>query len=194
MLPRVERDRSISQRSKEEEARCVTGITEFVDLYSREARSTRACWFTCGQTPAPSIYSKRVGESARVASFRFSSEGRRIPCFFILAISVVRFIPNRAAAPYGPPTSHPVASNAPRIKRRSDSLSVLLVGNATTESTRVGRRRLGSKPSLESITARSITFWSSRTFPGHEYDSKALTNSSGMVSMHLPIRQEKIST
>lgn len=39
----------------------------------------------------------------------------------------MRFIPNRAAAPYGPPTNHPVASNAPKIKRRSDSLSVLLI-------------------------------------------------------------------
>ncbi len=64
------------------------------------------------------------GESSRTARFRFPSGGRRIPCFFILAISVVRFIPNRAAAPYGPPTNHPVPSSAPRIRVRSASLSV----------------------------------------------------------------------
>jgi len=104
------------------------------------------------------IYMEQVGLSSREACCRVSSAGRRIPCFFILAISVVRFIPNRAAAPYGPPTNHPVASSAPTIRMRSDSFSVVLGGNAATDGERVGRRRFGSNPSFDSITARSITF------------------------------------
>jgi hypothetical protein len=61
-----------------------------------------------------------------------SGGGPKILCFFILAISVVRFIPSLAAAPYGPPTNHPVASNAAKIKARSDSLIVVLAGNPTS--------------------------------------------------------------
>src|SRR6267378_1280130 len=98
------------------------------------------------------------GESSRTARFRFSSGGRRIPCFFILAISVVRFIPNRAAAPYGPPTSHPVASSAPKIRMRSDSFSGVLGGNAATDGERVGRRRFGSNPSCDSISRCEIGY------------------------------------
>src|SRR6202011_1433756 len=71
------------------------------------------------------IYTEQVGLSPREACSRVSSAGRRIPCFFILAISVVRFIPNRAAAPYGPPTNHPVASNVPKIRVCSYSLSAV---------------------------------------------------------------------
>ena len=124
----------------------------------------------------------------------FSSAGLKIPCFFIRAASVVRFIPNLTAAPYGPATTHPVASSAPTIRVRSDSLSVMLGGNKETVVPRLRHRGLGSEPSLDSITARSITFWSSRTFPGQEYDSQAFRSSSGMVAMSFLILREKIST
>ena len=86
------------------------------------------------------------------------SAGREIPCFFIRAIKVVRFIPNIAAAPYGPPTIHPAASSALKIRMRSDSFSVVLGGNERGNGVRAGRRKLGSEPSSERITARSMTF------------------------------------
>lgn len=60
-----------------------------------------------------------------------STGGRKIPCFFILAINVVRFMPN-LAAPYGPPITYPAASNAASIKARSESLSVVFVGSLVT--------------------------------------------------------------
>src|ERR1700756_2577426 len=37
--------------------------------------------------------------------------GRKIPSLFIRAIKVVRFSPNRAAAPLGPPITHSAAPN-----------------------------------------------------------------------------------
>ena len=44
--------------------------------------------------------------------------------FCIFFCNVVRFIPRRDAAPLGPPTTHPVASNAPTMCSRSASSSV----------------------------------------------------------------------
>src|ERR1700733_12582347 len=68
------------------------------------------------------------------------------------AISVVRFIPNFAAAPYGPPTTHADVSKVLKIIARSESQSVVLAGNPIIEATRFVRKRLGSTHSLESTT------------------------------------------
>jgi hypothetical protein len=50
--------------------------------------------------------------------------GRRLPCFFILAINVVGFMPNFAAEPYGPPMIHPVASNAAQRSKLSVKVNI----------------------------------------------------------------------
>src|SRR5260370_9124548 len=62
--------------------------------------------------------------------FRFSQAisprptGREIPSFFILAIKVVRFSPNRAAAPLGPPIIHRAACKARKIRARVEPSNV----------------------------------------------------------------------
>src|SRR5215831_8938095 len=98
--------------------------------------------------------------------------GREMPSLFILEIRVVLGIPSRVAAPSGPPIIQPVSSNVRKISDRVQSLNVPTVGHG-----RVGFKRelgagantggigLGSTPSSDRITARSIRFWSSRTFP-----------------------------
>ena len=49
---------------------------------------------------------------------------REIPSFFIRERSVVRFRPRRAAAPYGPPTTHTHSFNVRQISSRSLSRRV----------------------------------------------------------------------
>ena len=93
--------------------------------------------------------------------------GREIPSFFILEIRVVLGNPSRAAAPSGPPIIQPASSNVSKIKDRVQSLNV-----PDLESGVVGFRfdggdsgggsnsgsGLGSTPSFDRMTARSIRF------------------------------------
>jgi len=89
--------------------------------------------------------------------------GRKIPSFCILWISVVRFNPSLAAAPFGPPITQPTASSVCRIRARSESRSVVAPGDLAARcSVSAMGRGFGSTPSLERITARSIRFCSSR--------------------------------
>src|SRR5215475_6909200 len=100
--------------------------------------------------------------------------GREIPSFFILERILVLGNPNLAAAPSGPPTIHPVSSNVRKIRDRMASLNVcdvqhgvaVLCGHVGVRSKPCSE--LGSTPSFDRMTARSIKFWSSRTFPGQE--------------------------
>src|SRR5438132_10110501 len=50
--------------------------------------------------------------------------GREMPSFFIFFCKVERFIPRRAAAPFGPPTTQPVSWRTPRMCSRSASARV----------------------------------------------------------------------
>ena len=56
------------------------------------------------------------------AKLRYS--GREMPRFFIFQYNIERFIPRRAAAPLGPPTTQPVSRRAPRMCSRSASARV----------------------------------------------------------------------
>ena len=93
--------------------------------------------------------------------------------------SVEAFIPSSVAAPFSPETFHLAASSARRILARSSCSSsfavrmlagegVLVFGQAAGEPVDVsGKARSRFKrPSVAVITARSITFCSSRTLPG----------------------------
>jgi len=82
--------------------------------------------------------------------------GREIPNFLILAIRVVRFSPRRVAAPLGPPTTQPVAFNACKINARVESVNVCSEGVTATGF--LSGKGLGSTPSFDRITARSIRF------------------------------------
>jgi hypothetical protein len=77
---------------------------------------------------------------------------------------------------------HPAASNVRRISARVESLNVLCAGvtiNLTGFLADIGKG-LGSTPSFDRITARSITFCNSRTFPGQEYEMNASSISFGI--------------
>ena len=67
----------------------------------------------------------RANRQARVsAGARYS--GREMPSFFIFQYNIERFIPSRAAAPLGPPTTQRVSRRATRICSRSASAKVSL--------------------------------------------------------------------
>ena len=88
--------------------------------------------------------------------------------------SVERGIPRRAAAPARPNTRPPLVRNASSMIAFSWPASVL--GNASRLST-AGRAESQLSSTVNSsvshtITDRSITFCSSRTFPGHGYDCR----------------------
>src|ERR1700681_3748841 len=78
--------------------------------------------------------------------------GREIPSFCILWISVVRFKPSLAAAPFGPPITQPTPSSVRRISACSESLKVVAAGEMTTAGVPAVGKGLGSTPSLERIT------------------------------------------
>src|SRR5229473_4351280 len=108
---------------------------------------------------------------------------REIPSFCILWISVVRFRPSVAAAPFGPPITQPTASSVRRIRARSESLKVVAPEERMTPGVPNVGKGFGSTPWFERITARSIRFCSSRIFPGHAYELRADIVSAGMCSI-----------
>src|SRR5262249_21589059 len=93
-----------------------------------------------------------------------SDFGREIPSFFILEIRLVLGNPSRTAAPSRPPIVQPVSSNVLKIKDRVQSLyvpdlelSVVGVGLDSGVGSNSGSG-LGSTPSFDRMTARSIRF------------------------------------
>src|SRR6516165_4665148 len=113
--------------------------------------------------------------------------GREMPSLFIFHRNVERFIPRRAAAPFGPPSTQPVSRRAPRMCSRSASASVLEGGGWSVEgggeesvfsclvpppstlhpppACKSPRGTCSDAPG-ERMTARSMTFCNSRTLPG----------------------------
>ena len=59
----------------------------------------------------------QVGSAARPVQLPVGRYywGREIPSFLIFSCKVERFIPRRAAAPFGPATTQPVSRRAPAI-------------------------------------------------------------------------------
>ncbi len=91
-----------------------------------------------------------------------------IPSFFILARSVEGFMPRTSAAPPGPPMRPPGRSRTWEMYLRWRSSMVGLSAKEETSAgpESAGRFRLSLFPE-DSMAVRSITFFSSRTFPGH---------------------------
>jgi hypothetical protein len=79
------------------------------------------------QDPAPRkaeapIAARQPARACAPACARYT--GREMPSFFIFQYNIERFIPKRAAAPFGPPTTQPELSKALRMCSRSASASV----------------------------------------------------------------------
>ena len=100
--------------------------------------------------------------------------------------------PSRAAAPFGPPTTQLVAARARMMCSRSTSLSVVkssllsaptmsFVGGDCCNSSRDGRKIFPG----ERMTARSMTFCNSRTFPGQGWRNKTSIASTGISVIRL---------
>ena len=98
---------------------------------------------------------------------------RSIPSFCIFQMSVVRLRPNRAAAPFGPPTTQRVFPSVSMMCSRSHSSSVAAFAVAARapltvwplddwSSSRGGLRTVVR----DRMTARSTKFSNSRTLPG----------------------------
>src|SRR5262249_21620547 len=134
----------------------------------------------------------------RFVTFLF---GREIPSFFILEMRLVLGSPSRTAAPSGPPITHLVASNVRKIIKRVQSLNVtdeelwvVAFRGSPGAPANVGGIGLGSTSSFDRMTALSMRFWSSRTFPGQEYEMNAAIVSGGISRIDLRMRLEKAST
>jgi hypothetical protein len=97
-----------------------------------------------------------------------------------------RFIPSHTAAPCGPPSTHPVSPSIARMSLRSVASSVSCgVGGANaTRAVNSVRGTCKTGPG-ERITARSMTFCSSRMLPGQAYRIKPCIVSDAMVSIVL---------
>jgi hypothetical protein len=65
-----------------------------------------------------------------------------MPSFFIFQYNIERFIPSRAAAPFGPPTTQPVSRSAPRMCSRSASASVTAAAEGAEASSAAGCKSL----------------------------------------------------
>ena len=99
-----------------------------------------------------------------------------MPSFFIFAWSVVGLTASRSAAPPLPLTRQCAPSRAARMARRSASASVTPEtpgacrtrgGSAVTDAIRIAST--STAVPLLRMTARSMTFCSSRILPGHSY-------------------------
>src|ERR1700689_1846543 len=94
---------------------------------------------------------------------------REIPSFRMRAYKVVRLIPKRAAAPFGPMITPPVCSSVLQMCSRFKSSRV--TGSASegtiAADLSLARGQRGVLPGV-SITLHSMKFCNSRMFPGHE--------------------------
>jgi hypothetical protein len=94
---------------------------------------------------------------------------REIPSFRMRAYKVVRLIPNRAAAPFGPMITPRVCCSVLQMCSRFKSSRVTgspdELTSAPDPSLARGQQRV---PPDVSITLHSMKFCSSRIFPGHE--------------------------
>src|ERR1700676_1874046 len=117
-----------------------------------------------------------------------------IPKCFSFDCSVVRFNPNRIAAPFGPPICPWLSRKARRMCSRSAAsrLSSTLFSSVT-----LGSSSLSGATSTEPcvrITDRSIKFSNSRTFPGHSHSISASMVLFGMLVIDLFIRRPHFCT
>src|SRR5262249_40423452 len=120
---------------------------------------------------------------------------RRLSIFsaLILDSSVDDGTPSRAAAPNGPATRPLLSASAASMACFSRVASVLIGGAATVGGVEL-RRPESHRSSIESvsesdtITARSMTFCSSRMFPGQSYDCSRIDVSLLMPRIGLPAR------
>ncbi len=106
--------------------------------------------------------------------------------------SVVRFNPSLCAAPLGPATT-PLVSFSTRIiswysSSPSCATSVATGGSDGDKATTSGRDSCSTLPRV-SRTARSTTFSSSRTLPGHSILLRVRRASAGILSILRPIRR-----
>src|SRR6202453_2960419 len=93
---------------------------------------------------------------------------REIPSFRMRAYKVVRLIPKRAAAPFGPMITPRVCCSVLQMCSRFQSSRVTVspeLTSAPDPSLARGQERV--LPDV-SITLHSMKFCSSRIFPGHE--------------------------
>src|SRR6266851_8357859 len=122
---RVEVEHQKRQNSKDHRkqshAESCGWISDLTDPRFPDADSYCNCGTGAGSRRAGSIRSRLLWRT-----------GLQMPSFCILQISVVRFRPSLAAAPFGPPITQAVASSVCRITARSESLRVVGTGETAT--------------------------------------------------------------
>src|SRR5271166_963113 len=141
---------------------------DFCRVHTGVARHTLA-WSQEHLTVAYRGFAISMPKSSQLIEARARYCGRQgIFSLRIRYARVVRFIPSRAAAPFGPPMTQLDSRMARRTCSRSASSSVLSfeLGACTVacfSSASGGRRAVPG----DKITARSMKFCNSRTLPGH---------------------------
>ena len=116
--------------------------------------------------------------------------GRTIPSFFILASRVVGLTPRISAAPRFPRMRQPVACST--LRKYSDSTSSIWRMSRLDFCSSSGTSPRKVDPVFR-IRFRSMTFRSSRTFPGHEYLWNSCIVEACTTSMLRPMRWPRSS-
>ena len=111
--------------------------------------------------------------------------GPENPQLLHLADQSSAFQPKFGGCAFRTASAQPTASSVFTIRARSESLRVVEAGYKVASLGTAVSRGLGNTPRLERITARSIRFCNSRTFPGHEYELRANIVSGGAYVVDL---------
>ena len=121
---------------------CVQKSYQLFSCAPRKGGIEKDLWIGWVEPVCGEDWKCQVGSAARPVALPAGRHyrGREIPSFLIFSCKVERFIPRRAAAPFGPPTTQPVSRRAPRMCSRSASASVTAAAaGARSEERRVGK-------------------------------------------------------
>jgi DNA-binding NtrC family response regulator len=115
-----------------------------------------------------------------------------IPSFCMRDAKVVRGNPRRDAAPFGPDTTPLDSLRMSRIWLRSTSASVRLFAPVCGDAALSSSIGISTVEPDEQMTARSMTFCSSRTLPGHVWRLRHLSASSAISHTSLFNRDQSV--
>src|SRR5262245_36125191 len=130
----------------------------------------------------------KLRHQPRQVSTTYDTSTRLMPSFFMREIRVVRLSPRRTAAPFGPPTRPSVSRSVRTICSRSDEADTTDPFIAEVPSLNSDAGTFSALPRVR-ITARSMKFSSSRTFPGQCHPFKRFIAPAGIVSIRFSMRR-----
>src|ERR1035437_1371995 len=171
-------------------------VREDCNRTARSSASLAAIGGWSGRTRRRRSCLRRLSRPSAMNYWSGNPDRRLIPKCFSFDCSVVRFNPNRMAAPFSPPIRPWLCRKARRMCSRSAASrvsstrffsAVVLIGTSSPNG------GTSTEPCVR-ITARSIKFSNSRTFPGHSNPPRISIVFLGMLVIDLLIRRANFWT